>query len=130
MPVMCSGLVTCASANGDVTTPDQALEILKASGADGVMVGRGAFGQPWVLMQMQDAVDGKILRSEPETRVKWQLALTQYRASLSHYGEELGRRVVRKHLGWYAERLVVPKQLRDELVSIGNAEPLLERLAA
>ena len=117
-------------ANGDVTTPDQALEILKASGADGVMVGRGAFGQPWVLMQMQDAVDGKILRSEPETRVKWQLALTQYRASLSHYGEELGRRVVRKHLGWYAERLVVPKQLRDELVSIGNAEPLLERLAA
>lgn len=116
-------------ANGDVTTPEQALKILKASGADGVMVGRGAFGQPWVLMQMQDAVHGHKVRSEPGANDKWQIALTQFRASLAHYGPDLGRRVVRKHLGWYAERCGVSKEIRDELVRASNAEPLLERLA-
>lgn len=117
-------------ANGDVTSPEAAKGILKASGADGVMVGRGSFGQPWAMMQMQDAVWGRDVRAEPSSRHKWRVALEQYRGSLSHYGVDLGRRVIRKHLGWYAERMNGSKALRDALVRTDNAEPLLERLAS
>jgi tRNA-dihydrouridine synthase B len=111
-----------------VRTPDDAVEILKASGADGVMVGRGSFGRPWIVAQMQAALEGKPIPADPAQADKWRTALDQYRASLAHYGPSLGRRVVRKHLGWYAEG-AGGKSLRDALVRAENPEPILERLA-
>jgi tRNA-dihydrouridine synthase B len=117
-------------ANGDVVTPEHAQDILAVTGADGVLVGRGAFGAPWRLMQMQDMVDGRPVRPDPDAAWKCQLALKQFRHSLQHYGEELGRRVIRKHLGWYAEQAGLPKAVRDELVRSTNAEVVLERLAS
>jgi tRNA-dihydrouridine synthase len=115
-------------ANGDVCSPHDAVDILRDSGADGVMVGRGAFGRPWIIAQMQAAVRDEAMPVDPTVAVRWQTALTQYRASLAHYGAELGRRVVRKHLGWYAER-AGDKALRDALVRAPDPEPLLVRLA-
>jgi tRNA-dihydrouridine synthase B len=116
-------------ANGDVRTTDDALHILKVSGADGVLVGRGAFGKPWIIRQMQAAIDGTPIPSDPPDEEKWRTALQQYRASLAHYGPDLGRRVVRKHLGWYADAIASDKALRDALVRAADAEPLLARLA-
>jgi tRNA-dihydrouridine synthase B len=115
-------------ANGDVVTPRDAVEILNVSRADGVMVGRGSFGRPWVIAQMQAAIDGKPVPADPPDTEKWRTALEQYRASLSHYGIALGRRVVRKHLGWYADA-IGDKALRSELVRAENPEPILTRLA-
>jgi len=117
-------------ANGDVVTPEHARDILAVTGADGVLVGRGAFGVPWRLMQMQDMVDGRPVRPDPPADVKWALALEQFRHSLRHYGDELGRRVIRKHLGWYAEQAGLPKAVRDELVRSTHAEVVLERIAS
>ncbi|MBP6012061.1 MAG: tRNA dihydrouridine synthase DusB [Alphaproteobacteria bacterium] len=116
-------------ANGDVRTTDDARRIRDVSGADGVMVGRGAFGRPWIVNQMQAAIDGTAIPVDPSTEQKWETALEQYRASLSHYGTDLGRRVVRKHLGWYAESISGDKALRDALVRATDPEPVLERLA-
>ncbi|MEQ1753224.1 MAG: tRNA dihydrouridine synthase DusB [Micropepsaceae bacterium] len=116
-------------ANGDVTSPEAAKNILQASKADGVLVGRGSFGQPWAMMQMQDAVWGNAIRPEPSDREKWRVALEQYRGSLAHYGDDLGRRVIRKHLGWYAERMSSGKEIRDALVRSQNAEHMLEQLS-
>jgi tRNA-dihydrouridine synthase B len=116
-------------ANGDVCTTDDAVRILKVSGADGILVGRGAFGKPWIIRQMQAAIDGAAIPSDPPDDEKWRTALQQYRASLIHYGPDLGRRVVRKHLGWYAEAIAPDKSLRDALVRAADAEPLLARLA-
>lgn len=116
-------------ANGDVRTPADAVQILKDSGADGVLVGRGAFGQPWVIAQMQAAVNGCEIPDEPSDADKWQTVLMQYRASVAHYGVELGRRIIRKHLGWYAEHISGDKALRDTLVRSGDPEELLVRLA-
>jgi tRNA-dihydrouridine synthase B len=116
-------------ANGDVQTPCDALDILAASGADGIMVGRGAFGRPWAIAQMQAAVRGETIPEDPSSVTRWQTALTQYRSSLAHYGVELGRRVVRKHLGWYAEHAPLDRAVRDALVRSGDPEPLLMRLA-
>lgn len=117
-------------ANGDVVTPEHARDILSVTGADGVLVGRGAFGAPWRLMQMQDMVDGRPVRPDPPATWKWALALEQFNHSLRHYGNELGRRVIRKHLGWYAEQAGLPKEIRDALVRSPRAETLLERLAS
>ena len=116
-------------ANGDVCTTEDAQHVLKTSGADGILVGRGAFGRPWIIRQMQAAVDGAPIPADPPDTEKWRTALTQYRASLAHYGTDLGRRVVRKHLGWYAEAMSADKSVRDALVRAPDAEPLLARLA-
>jgi nifR3 family TIM-barrel protein len=115
-------------ANGDVRSPDDAVRILAVSGADGVLVGRGAFGRPWVIAQMQAAVRGAPMPADPREHEKWRTALTQYRASLAHYGVDLGRRVVRKHLGWYADA-AGDRALRDELVRAADPELTLVRLA-
>ena len=117
-------------ANGDIRSPADARTILDVTGADGVLVGRGAFGAPWRLMQMQDAVDGKAVREDPGVDAAWSVVLAQYRHSQSHYGRDLGRRVVRKHLGWYAEQLGLSRGNRDMLVRSEDAEPLLVQLAA
>lgn len=116
-------------ANGDVRTIEDARDILRVSNADGVLVGRGAFGRPWVIAQMQAAVRGEPVPADPTDADKWQTALVQYRAALAHYGEALGRRVVRKHLGWYAEAISGDKKLRDTLVRAMDPEPQLSALA-
>jgi nifR3 family TIM-barrel protein len=114
-------------ANGDVRSGEDAIRILDHSRADGVMVGRGAFGRPWLVAQMQAAVNAAPIPADPPDTEKWRVALTQYRASLAHYGVELGRRVIRKHLGWYAD--AIDRSHRDALVRAENAESLLMRLA-
>lgn len=116
-------------ANGDVRSANDAVRILTVSGADGVLVGRGAFGRPWIIAQMQAAVRGAAMPLDPPEQEKWRTALTQYRASLAHYGVDLGRRVVRKHLGWYADA-AGNRALRDELVRAVDPEPTLARLAS
>jgi tRNA-dihydrouridine synthase B len=90
--------------NGDITTLDEAAEALAQSGADGVMVGRGAGGSPWLLGR----IAGRLLTGtdpgDPPLDGQRQAALAHYDGLLSHYGRELGRRNARKHLGWYVER--------------------------
>lgn len=116
-------------ANGDVTSANDALAILAASGADGVMIGRGSFGSPWIVAQAAAAVIGKDIGAEPLPQERWQVALEQYRGALSHYGAAQGQRVMRKHLGWYAER-AGRVDLRRALVQSGDPEPVLAALAA
>jgi tRNA-dihydrouridine synthase B len=116
-------------ANGDVMTPSDARAIKRESGADGVMIGRGAFGRPWFVAQAAAALEGTPIPADPPAKERWQTALDQYRAALRHYGIEQGRRVVRKHLGWYAER-AGETDLRGELVRLKDPEPLLVSLAA
>jgi tRNA-dihydrouridine synthase B len=115
-------------ANGDVTSTTDATDLMKASGADGVMIGRGAFGRPWLVAQIANALVGGNVPNDPPINVRWQIALDQYRAALAHYGEPQGRRVMRKHLGWYAEQ-AGRQDLRRALVSDPNPEPILIALA-
>jgi len=115
-------------ANGDVATPADAIELKKISGADGVMIGRGASGRPWFVAQAAKAVVGDDVPADPPIKERWQVALDQYRGALAHYGEAQGRRVMRKHLGWYAEQ-AGRTDIRREIVSSADPEPLLVSLA-
>lgn len=90
-------------ANGDVTSEEDALAILAASGADGVMVGRGAQGRPWFLAQIAHFLQTGEKLAAPSWQAQGSLVAAHYRDMIEHYGERLGVRVARKHLVWYLE---------------------------
>lgn len=89
-------------ANGDVTTPDEAAEILRVSGADAVMVGRGAFGKPWLPGQIAHFLATGERRPDPPLDVQYAILNEHFEAMVSHYGVETGCRLARKHVAWYS----------------------------
>lgn len=83
--------------NGDILTPDDAKTAREKSGADGVMVGRGANGKPWALRQI---IDGTPAPDRAEIK---DVMIEHYESLLSHYGEAQGMKIARKHMGWYLQ---------------------------
>ncbi|PIC00236.1 tRNA dihydrouridine synthase DusB [Caulobacter sp. X] len=94
--------------NGDIVDGDSARAALEQSGADGVMVGRGVYGRPWIAGAIEAALDGRGF-SEPEAEERLAIALTHFRRSLSFYGERLGLKMFRKHLASYIEAAPWPE---------------------
>ncbi len=91
--------------NGDIGSLQQAEEALLQSGADGVMVGRASYGAPWLTGQIGAGLDGEIIPATPWGDDLAGLVARHYEGMLSFYGETLGIRNARKHLGWYCEHL-------------------------
>jgi nifR3 family TIM-barrel protein len=87
-------------ANGDAVTPADAETMLEASGADGIMIGRGSFGRPWWPGVIAEALEAGSGIAEPPISHQASLAREHHEAILSHYGHEHGNRIARKHLGW------------------------------
>ncbi|MFN7167663.1 MAG: tRNA dihydrouridine synthase DusB [Pannonibacter sp.] len=105
-------------ANGDCVSIAAAGDMLAQSGAAGVMVGRGSYGRPWLPGQIGAHLNGTPVPSAPEGAALADLALEHYDALLSLYGLELGRRIARKHLGWYLDQTDnVPGALRAEMMT-------------
>ena len=91
--------------NGDVTSLDDAAESLSASGADGVMIGRGCYGRPWFLRQVAHFLRTGERLAEPPLERQEAVVREHHEGMLTHYGLEIGLRAARKHLGWYARNL-------------------------
>ena len=89
--------------NGDILGPDEADMALDQSGADAVMIGRGAQGQPWIVGQVAAHLDGRKAPATPKGSELIDLVTAHYQDMLSEYGIELGVRVARKHIGWYLD---------------------------
>ncbi len=104
-------------ANGDITNAASARDALRLSGADGVMIGRGAQGQPWVLAQVAAELAGTPAAEAPNGQALSELVVTHYEAMLTFYGQALGGRVSRKHLGWYMDVANTPSALRREVLT-------------
>ena len=96
-------------ANGDICTPRQASEVLAQTGADGVMIGRAAQGNPWLFRAINQFLAQGTLPPEPGIDEYQQLMLEHLSALHAFYGDYLGVRIARKHIGWYLEHL----QARD-----------------
>lgn len=90
-------------ANGDITDADTAARALAASGADGVMVGRGAQGRPWRLAEISHVLHGTPAPDIPTGADLAEMVAGHYTDMLSFYGRDLGLRCARKHLGWYLD---------------------------
>ena len=110
-------------ANGDVVDAASADGAVTLSGADAVMVGRGAQGAPWRLAQIAHACHGAPAPVVPAGAALAEAVAAHHDDILSHYGRDLGMRVARKHLGWYAEAARLP-DLRDARAALmGAATP-------
>ena len=103
--------------NGDICSVDDARLALEQSGADGVMIGRGAYGRPWLLAQaMAELVEGSCW-SEPSLDEQLETMLGQYDEMLSLYGRHTGVNLARKHIGWYTKGLPGSAELRNRVNS-------------
>ena len=87
-------------ANGDISTRADIAECLRRSGADAVMIGRSAQGQPWICGELAGSADIPVDRAARNA-----VALEHYQAMIEHYGDGVGVRHARKHIGWYLETL-------------------------
>jgi tRNA-dihydrouridine synthase B len=88
--------------NGDIRDAASAARALTLSGADGVMIGRGAYGRPWIVGVVQAALDGEAAL-EPDLSARLDIALAHLGECLAFYGDRLGLKIFRKHLGWYVQ---------------------------
>jgi tRNA-dihydrouridine synthase B len=105
-------------ANGDITSAASARTALAHSGADGVMIGRGAQGKPWLLAQVAHALYGTPAPVIPLGTAFCDMVQEHYDEMLRFYGEVLGARVARKHLGWYMDTCGTPPDLRRALLTV------------
>jgi tRNA-dihydrouridine synthase len=113
-------------ANGDITCHATARRALAASGAAGVMVGRGARGRPWVLSEIAARLAGRTPPPAPRGAALADLVARHHAEMLAFYGAELGARVARKHLGWYMDAAGTPEALRREVLTTeGGRVPAL-----
>jgi nifR3 family TIM-barrel protein len=94
--------------NGDVTDEISARRALAQSGADAIMIGRGAYGRPWIAASIDRALQTGDTMEEPELETRLQIVLDHFADSLAFYGDVLGLKVFRKHLGWYVENAPLP----------------------
>ncbi len=99
--------------NGDIRGPADAARALALSGADGVMIGRGAYGRPWIVAQVAAFLDGSAAQAEPDLGAQLEAVLEHFEAMLAYYGERAGVRIARKHLGWYAAGLPGAAEFRN-----------------
>lgn len=118
--------------NGDITTPELAKEALQRSGADGMLLGRGALGNPWIFQRIETYLKTGELLPEPSIAEKVETVRKHARLQAEHYGER-GLVKLRKHLPWYFKGASEFKELRSKLVriqSLAELEDILNALAS
>src|SRR6056297_2704890 len=104
-------------ANGDIVDGASAQRALEQSGADGVMIGRGAQGRPWLLAQVAAEIYGTPAPKVPQGAELADLVAGHYEAMLGFYGIDLGGRAARKHLGWYMDHAGTGADLRRRVLT-------------
>jgi len=116
--------------NGDINTLDDIDTALAQSGADGVMIGRGAYGRPWFLNQAIHYLRTGQRLAEPSLAEQYSVVRGHFEAMLSHYGEETGVRMARKHLGWYSKGLPSSAEFRAAVNREADASRVRSMLAS
>jgi tRNA-dihydrouridine synthase B len=122
--------------NGDIIDAVSARTALSQSGADAVMIGRGAYGRPWIASALGEALNGNTDMAEPSLAQRLGIALEHFTDTLRFYGDALGLKIFRKHLGWYVEQALYPadpglrRQTRARLCQIDHAAGVESALIA
>src|SRR5476649_2240887 len=128
-------------ANGDINTLEDIDQVLEQSGADGIMIGRGAYGRPWFLNQAMRYLRTGERLADPSLAEQYAAVRAHFDSMLEHYGTETGVRMARKHLGWYSKGLPASAEFRAAVNRETEADkvrallssfflPALERQAA
>ena len=109
-------------ANGDVFSANDAVRILKYTGADMAMVGRGAFGNPWLLEQCAAALEGREVPPLPSLDKRMDTAIRQFELTQDHKGEKIACLEMRKHLAWYLKGVPYASYWKDKACRIQTSE--------
>ncbi len=112
-------------ANGDITTPEKSLEVLRLTNCDGLMIGRGAQGRPWIFRELSAAVDSECEKPQLDKNELRDIMLGHLSDLHRFYGDQTGVRVARKHLTWYCSSLINADQYRHQVVRAESASEQL-----
>jgi tRNA-dihydrouridine synthase B len=113
--------------NGDVQTVDNAHELLKVSGCDAVMIGRGTYGRPWFINQVAQSLKGDI-QPNPTTKERLNIALDHLDSILTHYGHDNGILIARKHMAWYTKGFNGSAEFRGAINICADHKVMAENL--
>ena len=108
-------------ANGDITTPEKSLEVLRLTNADGLMIGRGAQGRPWIFQELLHVLQNDSVFSPLEKNELRDTIIGHLKDMHRFYGDLTGIRVARKHLTWYCRHLVNADDFRYRVVRVDSA---------
>lgn len=110
--------------NGDVTTGEQAIRMREETGCDGVMIGRGAQGNPWIFRELLEYEKTGKLPERPSPEVICETMLRHARLQMEYKGDFIGIREMRKHVAWYTKGMKGSSKLRDEINRTESYEEL------
>ena len=116
-------------ANGDILTLEDAVRCKEESNADGVMIGRGAYGRPWFINQVMHYFSTGEKLSEPSMAIKLANIIEHYDHMIEHYGEEGGIRMARKHIGWYSAGLSSSAEFRFKVNQLSQSTEVKKHLS-
>jgi tRNA-dihydrouridine synthase B len=114
--------------NGDICSIADAERALALSGADGVMIGRGAYGKPWLLRQVMHWFAHGTAMPDPSIDEQYHLLVEHYDMMLAHYGEFTGVNMARKHIGWYTKGLPGSADFRNRVNQEASGTKVLAML--
>jgi tRNA-dihydrouridine synthase B len=113
-------------ANGDITSVEKSLEVLRLTNADGLMIGRGAQGRPWIFQELMNGLQNRSVFTPLAKNELRDIMLGHLEDMHRFYGESTGIRVARKHLTWYCQSLVNADGFRNEVVRVRSAAEQIE----
>ena len=116
--------------NGDIVSIQNARDALAASGADGVMIGRGCYGRPWFLAQVAQSLRSGENMPDPDLETEKAIVLRHYGMMLDHFGERPGLRLARKHVSWYSHGLPGSAAFRASINKMDTAQDVIDHLTA
>lgn len=114
--------------NGDITTPELAKKMIDTTGVDGVMIGRGALGNPWLVPHVHEYLETGVVPEKPNVLELKNVLLTHVKELVSFYNERIALSVSRKYAAWYSKDLYEAKKFREKYNHIDNLQEALDAI--
>ena len=111
-------------ANGDIVSGEAAVKCLKRTGADGIMIGRAAFGDPWIFEEARAAIEGRPVPERPPLKDRIAVAVQQFELSEQDHGEKIACLEARKHFAWYLRGVAHSSYYKNQISSLTTMEDI------
>lgn len=111
-------------ANGDITGAETALRCLRRTGADGIMVGRSSFGDPWIFTEISAALRGDPVPARPSLKERVEVAVAQFRLAERDHGEHIACLEARKHFAWYLKGVPHSGYFKNQISSMSTMDDI------